>query len=264
MIRNLFLILLGCLIPTYSYGYEYYNSDYNFSLIFSENWNYSDNKEENKDAILVAFSTNGTSIIRIDTYRSERDKFYQFKNVRKHIGEFAPEGSILLNEKFDPFYNIIRNKIVRVYQFDEKYIQHTFIIRNKTLFCISTLSEDEIFETENKIITTFECYPTIWHNLKAMRSNLGWLWGSLLLTLFPLLGFLTGEYRQQYRQAGINKKKYYRYLFLSLLSLFFVLFLTRYDYRLMIVIATINIILWFVFLLKIKILMNFINGFLGN
>jgi hypothetical protein len=264
MIKKLLFILTGCVICVYSYGDEYYNSDYKFSLTFSKDWVYSDDKEETKGSLLVAFSTNESSIIRIDGFRTEDNKFYQFKNVRKHISKFAPDGSVLLNEKFAPFHNIIRNKIIRVYQYGNEYIQHVFIIRNKTLFCISLLSEDKNFEAENSIVATFEYYPTIWHNLNSMRSNLGWFWGSLLLSLFPFLGFLTGKYRQQYKLGGINKKRYYRYLLLSLLLFSSVLFLVRYDYQLMIVIASIILILWLIFFFKIKFLMDFIDGFFGN
>jgi hypothetical protein len=236
---------------------EYRDDGFKYSITVPDNW-----KAETADN--VRHWTADNRYISVTSFRAaEDDRYYDFGSQLELLDEIAPQGSALLHLQYPPVYNLLRNTIECKYRLkDGSYMKQVICMRYKALFVVRAFRTNDDFSEEDAIIRSLNIYHTLKGNFYRILSNLGWILGSLVLTLFPLLGDRTRNGYEHYRgRGGITKMLLYGTLSLLLFASVFICL--KDDMTLATGIFVIMAVAWLLFFFRSKVFSDFYNGVFG-
>jgi hypothetical protein len=236
---------------------EYRDESFKYSISVPDNW-----KAETADN--VRYWTANDRYISVSSFRADGDdRHYGFGRQIELLDSIAPQGSELLHLQYPPVYNLLRNTIECKYRLkDGSYMKQIVCMRYKALFVVRALRVNDDFSEEDAIIRSMNIYHTLKGNFYRMLSNLGWIFGSLALTLFPLLGYRTRKGYEHYRRRG-GTMKMLLYGTLSLLLFASVFVCLKDDMRLATGIFIIMAVAWGLFFTRNRVFRDFYNGVFG-
>ena len=201
MIRTIFFLIFS-LCPLFAGAARYENKEFRFSIVVPDNMPLVEDGKDN----LLFYAFNGEHGISVYGWKAEEGKAYKFRKMVKSYAEDLPAGAELIKDfEYAPFYNILRHSAVREYRNAEGFrVKELVAMRSRTLFYIRVISaKDDGFA--DRILASVDIDLTHYGNFLLAKNNIGGLWGSLFLTLFPWLGYLTGmRFRKWRRSCGAD------------------------------------------------------------
>ncbi len=254
-------LLLSALAPLCLQAREYTDDKLHYSITIPDTWHVSPG--DAPDMCLTA-SFDADNWVDIYAYRSGEQKHYSFIALNKNAASFALQGSTLISIWSPPFYDLLRNKIECVYQLDDgSYLKEVHFMRMRTLFVISAYAATGDFTRLDAVIRTLDIHPTLKGNFLRAKSNLGWFWSCVLLSLFPSLGSLASRYRKESRNLGIHRGWYITWLTLSALFVAATFFMLHADPLLACIVTLVVIALWSLFFFSGKFADKFYQALFG-
>lgn len=222
------------------------------------------NKEDSKYPYLMAFDDN--CFVTINVFKPEADKVYSYRHTIKNNPLFDSEYRVTV-QPTTPWYNMLRHRRTAVEKSDEEgiYILHLIDFRAKTMFWLRVTCYEDYFENGQIILNSFSSKCDTYSYFKIMRSNLRWFQGTFYLTIIPFLGYYASSQRKKWLRSGKSdikaRRKINWALVFSFLIICFAMFCLKDCLSLALIVGGISLIVWTVFFLGQKFLMNFFNGF---
>lgn len=117
--------------------------------------------------------------------------------------DLAPDGyELVRSEKLGGRFNLLQHSIINYYRNDNgQYIKQLVIFRAKTLFIVAVLGQTDDFSGCEALFDSVDVDLTTWGYFLIVKSRLGFVWGSLLLTLFPLFCYRAGNNLRKWRRS---------------------------------------------------------------
>lgn len=203
MIRRILFILMLSVCAFAAEAARYTNREFRFSVDVPDDMLLVEDGKNNR----LCFAINGEHGISVYCRKADNGNVYNFRETVESLAKL-PDGAELVKDfEYAPFYNLLRHSAVREYINDDGfYVKELVTIRNRTCFLIQVFSaKDDGFA--DRIFETVDIDLTHYGNFLLARTNLGWLWGSLFLTLFPFLGYKTGSrFRKWRRSCGVDSE----------------------------------------------------------
>lgn len=203
MIRRIFFVLLLSVGVFAAEAARYTNREFRFSIIVPDKMELSEGGKNNR----LCYAFNGEHGISVYGRKAGDGKACDFLKTVKSMSEL-PDGAELVKDfEYAPFYNLLRHSAVREYRTaDGYYAKELVTMRKRTVFLIQVLSaKNDGFA--DRILDSVDMDLTHYGNFLLAKNNIGGLWGSLFLTLFPFLGYKTGaRFRKWRRSCGVDSE----------------------------------------------------------
>ncbi len=201
MIRRISLILILSVCAFAAEAARYTNREFRFSIVVPDNMELVEDGKN--DRLFYAFNEeHGISVYGM---KAGDGNVCKFRGTVKSMSELPAGAELVRDLEYAPFYNLLRHSAVREYRdTDSIYIKEMFTMRSKTAFIIRVSSvKDDGFA--DRVLETVDIELTHYGNFLLAKNNIGWLWGSLFLTLFPFFGYKTGSRFRKWRlSCGVD------------------------------------------------------------
>lgn len=181
MKTKLLTVLTMLLIhPFLANGKIIHNEEFRFSIDIPSVCTVSEIHEENSNLLLTAKSN--TFIVNVYAYKAQKDYCYDYKKI---VDWLATDASDSLYMEYEPWTNLLRNKITLSGQTDGIQVDRLITFRARTLFDIQIYSTAGIGSVKEDIFESVNLDMTLYSKLQILKSSLN----IILLILFPTLYF---------------------------------------------------------------------------
>ncbi len=198
MIRRIFLILILSVCAFAAEAARYTNCEFRFSIVVPDKMKPVEDGKNNR----LCYALDGEHGISVYGRKADDGKGYSFRETVKFRVENTTAGAEIIKDfEYAPFYNLLRHSAVREYRnADGFYVKELVTIRSRTCFVV------QVFSAKNdgfadRILESVDIDLTHYGYFLLAKNNLGWFWGTLFLTLFPFLGYMTGSRFRKWRRS---------------------------------------------------------------
>lgn len=180
------------------------NESYRFDIEIPDGWQIQNSFPETSNCVLT-FANQTTLVAIYVNSVDEKESLYNIQKIRTNRHElFIPPKSQLIQEDLLPFYDFLRDRIVRTFQLsDGTYLKQRLIVRSNALFIINTLNINNDFSESDAIINTLNLHSSIQSSFYLLRNNIQsdnpFTSGAIpvaILILFAFLGWAFMHYRK--------------------------------------------------------------------
>lgn len=205
MVRKILLLAVLTICAAQVSAKEWSSSTYRFKISFPDDWFVTNGTEANEQ--IIVWGGNGRCQAAVRVY-----SFDEALNVRKLLKgkvDFGSDGyKLVRSEKADGRFNLLQHSIINYYRDDNGiHLKQLVTFRARTLFVIRVVSPTDDFSDCDAIFDSVDIDLTTWGYFQIAKSRMGWVWGSLFLTFFPLLCYLTGRNLRKWLLSCKSDKK---------------------------------------------------------
>lgn len=260
----LLAVFVAGILPGNAAPKSHTNSEYRFSVTVPEGWSFSDDYPADKS--LKFYARKGKAEFAVHAIRAGKKKVFSFRKILRNKGNSFPDDVIYIGKaEHEPFYNLLRHSVCRTYRTAQgEYVRQLVTMRARTLFTVYATSTDGNFSETDPLFDSFDIDLTRKGNFLLAKNNIGTLWGCVLLSLFPYLGWFTGSYFRKWRRSCRTDKRSLKLLFACLGAtalLFLLVYVTlRDDMGLAGIVGGVMLLFWLFFASNNKFLKEVYNG----
>lgn len=201
MIRRVLFVLVFSVCALVAEAARYTNGEFRFSVIVPDKMELSEGGKNNR----LCYAVSGEHGISVYGWKTGDGKTYNFLKTVKSMSELPAGAELVEDFEYAPFYNLLRHSAVREYRnSDGFYVKELIVMRSRTMFLV------QVFSAKNdgfadRVLESVDVDLTHYGYFLLAKNNIGWLGGTLFLTLFPWLGYLAGaRFRKWRRSCGAD------------------------------------------------------------
>ena len=174
------------------------NSDYRFSITLPQRWFY----EENEDGPVILTAWYDSSYLQVTVPAvADSDRLIVKRKIFERNNGLAPsEWKFIRKEIPSPPYDVLRHSMVEYYITPGGgYVKRLIVFRARTLFMVDAYSATEDFSRYDAAFDSVDIDLTTYGCFLLAKSGTGSIGATVLLLLFPFLGFSSRKFRDRWR-----------------------------------------------------------------
>lgn len=166
--------------PFLTNGKVFNNDEFRFSIDIPSVCIVNDDYDEKSNLLLTAKSD--MFFVEVYAYKAQKDNRYDYKKI---VDQLSTDGFDSLHMEYEPWTNLLRNKITLSGQIDGAHLDRLVTFRARTLFDIQIYSTAGVGSVKESIFQSVDLDMTIYSKLQILISSIG----IIMLVLFPTLYF---------------------------------------------------------------------------
>ncbi len=240
---------------------EYELESWRFSIEIPDNWQVE--VHENQNPVLSATDADG-SVLRVEAVRAPKKQRLRLRGVRQNFDAGVPAGAQLVEKTSPPWYDLLCNSFARTYlHADGRKVQRALYMRSDAVFVIDALSASGDGGQIRAVLGSVDVHPSFRDNLNRAADALGTVGLTLLLSLFPVLGGMTGKYRHIYKREKEKGGSLLLWGSLSLVWFGVAFFALKSQPWFALIVVGVMAAIWILLAGRNKFMYDFYKGFFG-